>query len=34
MAQTMAATLTDRAFSAPNAAAGDVLAQLLARCGR
>jgi dihydropteroate synthase len=31
MAQTMAATLTDRAFSAPNAAAGDVLAQLLAK---
>lgn len=27
----MAATLTDRAFSAPNAAAGDVLAQLLAK---
>ena len=31
MAQTMAATLTDRAFSAPNAATGDVLAQLLAK---
>jgi dihydropteroate synthase len=31
MAQTMAATLTDRAFSAPNAAAGDVLAQLLVK---
>lgn len=31
MAQTMTATLTDRAFSAPNAAAGDVLAQLLAK---
>jgi dihydropteroate synthase len=31
MAQIMAATLTDRAFSAPNAAAGDVLAQLLAK---
>ena len=31
MAQTMAATLTDRAFSAPNAAAGYVLAQLLAK---
>jgi dihydropteroate synthase len=27
----MAATLTDRAFSAPNAATGDVLAQLLAK---
>jgi dihydropteroate synthase len=31
MAQTMAATLTDRAFSAPNAATGDVLGQLLAK---
>jgi dihydropteroate synthase len=31
MAQTMTATLTDRAFSAPNAATGDVLAQLLAK---
>lgn len=31
MAQIMAATLTDRAFSAPNAATGDLLAQLLAK---
>jgi dihydropteroate synthase len=31
MAQTMTATLTDRAFSAPNAATGDLLAQLLAK---